>query len=192
MYCEWPVLQRCCFCMPLRRGVLVVAYLNALYCGFLIGINSYLIHISLHVGLLVYHGTSVVLPAGLCIFIYIMELGFNVLLLYGAHMRIKKYVKIYYYFAISSTLATILLFILELTTIQSLYHLFVEEFLLGFTGLGVQVYLLILVWSLLNKFEEDGPNVYENQLHQIISGQAKVEANGVYNPSTTPHNGVVV
>lgn len=28
MYCDWPVLKRCCFCMPLRRGVLVVAYLN--------------------------------------------------------------------------------------------------------------------------------------------------------------------
>lgn len=48
--------------------------------------------------------------------------------------RIKKYVKIYYYYAISTTVASFLMFILELTTV---YHSFIliEIFLFGFIGL---------------------------------------------------------
>ncbi|KAL0829042.1 hypothetical protein ABMA28_003910 [Loxostege sticticalis] len=190
MYCDWPVLKRCCFCMPLRRGVLVVAYLNVVFCGFMVGIYSYAVDVIARADL-VYKGMTITLPAELCIFIYIMEMGFNALLIYGAHMRIKKYVKIYYYYAISTTVASFLMFILELTTV---YHSFIliEIFLFGFIGLCIQVYLLILVWSLLNKLQDDGPHVYENQLHQIINGQAKVETNGVYNPSTIPNNAVIV
>jgi hypothetical protein len=51
---------------------------------------------------------------------------------------------------------------------------------------GMQVYLLMLLWSLLKKWEVEGPHVYENQLQQFIEGQVKGEANGVYNPSTEP------
>ncbi|XP_028179077.1 uncharacterized protein LOC135077867 [Ostrinia nubilalis] len=189
MYCDWPVLQRCCFCMPLRRGVLVVAYLNVLFCGFMVGVYSYAVHISLGTDL-VYHGTNVGLPAELCIFIYLLELGFNALLIYGAHMRIKKYVRIYYYFALCTTLTTVVLGLFELTAIKHMFVV-VELVLLMFAGLCIQIYMLVLVWNLLQKLEDDGPNIYENQLHQIINGQVKVEANGVYNPSTTIPHGVV-
>lgn len=55
------------------------------FCGFMVGIYSYAVDVIARADL-VYKGMTITLPAELCIFIYIMEMGFNALLIYGAHM----------------------------------------------------------------------------------------------------------
>lgn len=50
---------------------------------------------------------------------------------------------------------------------------------------AIQIYLIILIRSLLKKMEQSGPHGYENQLQQIVY-EGKVESNGVYDPTVVP------
>ncbi|KAH9645119.1 hypothetical protein HF086_005664 [Spodoptera exigua] len=97
MYCDWPTLGRCCFCMPLRRGILTFGYINLIFSAFMVGVYSYSVH----------------------------------------------------------------------------------------TEFAIQIYLIILIRSLLKKMEQSNPHGYENQLQQIVY-EGKVESNGVYDPTVVP------
>ncbi|CAG9788412.1 unnamed protein product [Diatraea saccharalis] len=186
MYCDCPQFQRCCFCLPLRRGVLVIAYLKILFSAFMVGVYSYEVHVESNTELL-YQGLSVRLPAEACVFIYCVECVFAAILIYGTHKRITRPVKVYYYFSICTLVSSVLMQIVDIFSINSHSSFFIFELgLLCFTGICIQLYLLLLVWNLLKKLDVDGPHVYDNQLHQFINGDLKLESNGVYNPSTIP------
>ncbi|KOB71900.1 Superoxide dismutase copper/zinc binding protein [Operophtera brumata] len=43
----------------------------------------------------------------------------------------------------------------------------------------------VLIYGAHKKLEISGPHVYDNQLHEFVSGEPKVDANGVYNTTTT-------
>ncbi|CAH0625271.1 unnamed protein product [Chrysodeixis includens] len=189
MYCDWPTLGRCCFCMPLRRGVLTFGYINLIFSAFMIGVYSYAVHSSYEMFAL-YHGTSVgiTIPEGVCVAIYCIEFIFSVVLLYGAHMKRMEYIKAYYYFAITTTVAAILVQLIDFAAASSshmgMYMMF-ETMPLMLAGACIQLYLIILIRSLLKKMEVSGPHGYENQLQQIVF-DGKVETNGVYDSTVVP------
>ncbi|CAH1637051.1 unnamed protein product [Spodoptera littoralis] len=189
MYCDWPTLGRCCFCMPLRRGILTFGYINLIFSAFMVGVYSYSVHTEL--GLFaIYHGTTVgaSVPEGACVFIYCVELIFTAILLYGTHKKLITYIRVYYYFALTTTVASCLVQILDFTIAVStrvgLYMIF-EVLPLMFASMSIQIYLIILIRSLLKKMEQSGPHGYENQLQQIVY-EGKVESNGVYDPTVVP------
>ncbi|RVE42844.1 hypothetical protein evm_012519 [Chilo suppressalis] len=185
MYCDWPQFQRCCFCMPLRRGVLVVAYIKILFSAFMVGVYSYAVNTDRGTELF-YQGFTVRLPAEVCVFVYCVECLVCALLIYGAHKKLPRPVKVYYYFSVCTFVAITLLQIVDIACTRPPY-IVIELIIFCFSGLCLQLYLLLLVWSLLKKLEvADGAHVYENQLHQIVNGDLKAEVNGVYNPSTVP------
>ncbi|KAF9823381.1 hypothetical protein SFRURICE_006594 [Spodoptera frugiperda] len=219
MYCDWPTLGRCCFCMPLRRGILTFGYINLVSNQFVTFIfcfdiekleicvlisnffgvvefgivscvcASYSVHTDF--GLFaIYHGTSVgaSVPEGVCVFIYCVEIIFTAILLYGTHKKLLTYIKIYYYFAVTTTVASCLVQIIDfavaVSTRSGVYMIF-EVLPLMFASLSIQIYLIILIRSLLKKMEQSGPHGYENQLQQIVY-EGKVESNGVYDPTVVP------
>ncbi|XP_021184426.2 uncharacterized protein LOC110372188 [Helicoverpa armigera] len=189
MYCDWPTLGRCCFCMPLRRGVITFGYINLIFSAFMVGIYSYSVHADF--GLFaIYHGTSVgvSIPEEVCVFIYCVEVVFSAVLLYGAHKKLILYIKTYYYFAVTTTVASVLIQILDFAVSVSSrmgFYMVFEVLPLMFAALAIQIYLIILIRSLLKKMEESGPHGYENQLQQIVY-EGKVETNGVYDPTVVP------
>ncbi|CAH0726751.1 unnamed protein product, partial [Brenthis ino] len=179
MFCEIPQFARCCFCMPLRRGVLAFGYLNIMFSVLMIGLYSYAVHLDAGV-VLVYHGVSANVEAKLGIALYCVDIIFNIVMVYGAHKIIVSYLKIFYYYTISTTVALV---ILELVSLINYGYLDDFELMsLFFTGLCLHVYLLFLVRSLLLKINNSG-RAYENQLHQFVDGEFKIEGNGIY-PST--------
>ncbi|XP_075977238.1 uncharacterized protein LOC142977306 [Anticarsia gemmatalis] len=188
MYCDFPSLGRCCFCMPLRRGILTFGYINLFFSAFLVGIYSYSVHTSY--GLFaVYHGASLDMPAELCVAIYCLELVFNAVLIYGAHRKLMSYIKAYYYFALTTIVATVLVQIIDFATALNngmRFYTFFEIGPLLLAALCIQIYLIVLVRSLIRKMEiQSGPNVYDNPLQQFVY-DGKVETNGVYDSTVVP------
>ncbi|XP_063365169.1 uncharacterized protein LOC134653706 [Cydia amplana] len=188
MYCDFPELGRCCFCMPLRRGVLTFGYLNFFFSVFMLGVYSYYINAAsgnLH---LIYHGSLSMIPAEACLFIYCLEIVFNLILLYGTHLKKLLFVKIFYYFAIVSTVASVMIQLLDAS--EMWMRLAIETISLTFAGLCLQLYLIILVRSLIKKLMVDGDHVFENQLHQIVTGERKFNnaSNGIYDANTVVPN----
>ncbi|XP_045451912.1 uncharacterized protein LOC123660937 [Melitaea cinxia] len=211
MFCELPEFGRCCFCMPLRRGILVFGYLNILFSMFMVGLYSYSIHHNSEFVLL-YHGGTITVDSELCIAIYCADVMFNILLVYGAHrviflknisinlsvyvfmftkqimlklhfeMKIMSYLRIFYYYTIATILASVLLEVMSWVY----WHISMELLPVIFVGICLNLYLLLLVKSLLKKIDTSG-HTYENQLHQFINGECKVDVNGVY-PSTVVPN----
>lgn len=177
--------------MPLRRGVLTFGYINLIFSAFMVGIYSYSVHADL--GLFsIYHGVNVgiSIPEGVCIAIYCFEVLFTAVLLYGTHKKLILYIKIYYYFAVTTTVASALVQVIDFAASVSSrmgFYMVFEVLPLMFAALTIQVYLIILIRSLLKKMEEDIPHGYENQLQQIVyEGKVDGVPNGVYDPTVVP------
>lgn len=176
MFCELPEFGRCCFCMPLRKGVLVFGYLNILFSAFMVGVYSYSVHHNADV-ILVYHGVTSNIEDKFCLAIYCVDIMLNALMVCGAHRQIPSYIRVFYYYMMVTTGALVVLEIVSITT--SGYFDIIELVGLFFTGLCLNLYLLFLVRSLLKKMENSG-GACENQLQQFINGEVKVETNGIY------------
>ncbi|CAG9788413.1 unnamed protein product [Diatraea saccharalis] len=138
---------------------------------------------------LVYQGINYSIPAEVCIFIYCLEFIFTILFICGAHKKLIWPVKIYFYFCICSLVSSALMQIVDIaistSTIWS-FSFYCLLILVFFCSVCVQSYIVLLVWSLLKKFEVDGPNAYENQLHQFVNGDLNVEYNGMTHSRTVP------
>lgn len=179
MYCDWPVLTRCCFCLPLRRGVLTYGYIHLIVSMIVTGMYSTSVYFNDEHNYLSYHGAGARAPPELCVALYCLEIVFSALLIYGTHTRSVPYIKAFYYFSITTLVAAMILQIVDAAMIAHIGYML--EMLLFFvlTGLALQIYLIILVSSLLKKLTTDGPHTYENQLNMVVTGEAKIEQNGI-------------
>ncbi|OWR45602.1 uncharacterized protein LOC133318772 [Danaus plexippus] len=186
MFCEIPEFGRCCFCMPLRRGILVFGYLNILFSMFMIGVYS----LSVNEGygmLMLFHGVATRMEEELCITIYVVDIIFNIVLLYGAHRKMMIYLKIFYYYTLATVVAVVILEIVSIVGSQ-FFEAF-ELLALFCLGLCIHLYLLFLVRTLLKNMDIQG-SAYENQLQQFINGEIRVEGNGVYPNIVVPNETV--
>ncbi|KAJ2951540.1 hypothetical protein O0L34_g13689 [Tuta absoluta] len=182
MFCEIPDFGRCCFCLPLRRGVLVFGYLGVFFAAFMIGVYSYYVHYDMNDNpLLMIKGVFTEKATGFCVAVYCFELVVNCLLVYGAHVKNILFLKIFYYYTVTTTLAALALQIVEFADNNRV----IEVLVFDFAVLCVNMYLLFLVRSLFLKLEKGSSHSYNNQLHTIVLGEpaTRVE-NGVYNNTT--------
>ncbi|XP_034832942.2 uncharacterized protein [Maniola hyperantus] len=173
MYCELPKLTRCCFCMPLRRGLLIFGYLNILYSA----LSVLFLSISFHLD----EQTIAFLDIDLFdIYIYdilyCIDMVFNMVLIYAAHRQIVRCLKVFYYYTMTMLFVLIILMI---------YFIFskpdnvIDYVMSSFVKCCLYIYLIILVRSLLEKLENSSGLTYENQLQEIIAGEIK-DGNTVY------------
>ncbi|KAI5643293.1 hypothetical protein NE865_04711 [Phthorimaea operculella] len=184
MFCEIPDFGRCCFCMPLRRGVLVFGYLGVLFAAFMIGVYSYYVHYDVNdeKPLLFIKGVATNKATGFCVAVYCFELIVNCLLVYGAHVKNILFLKIFYYYTVTTTVAALALQIVEFAEQNRFFEILVFDFAV----LCINLYLLFLVRSLFLKLEKGSNHSYNNQLHTIVVGDEPVTRveNGVYNNTT--------
>ncbi|XP_045774129.1 uncharacterized protein LOC123873352 [Maniola jurtina] len=173
MYCELPKLTRCCFCMPLRRGLLIFGYLNILYSIFSVLIFTIRI---ISDGYIMPNDVIDIFDICMDISFYCIDIVFNMVLIYAAHRQIVRYLKIFYYYTLTVSLALI---ILTIYFMFSKPYLVVDYVTLAFVRCCLNVYLIILVRSLMEKLENTSGLTYENQLQEIIAGEIK-DSNTVY------------
>ncbi|CAH2090115.1 unnamed protein product [Euphydryas editha] len=93
-----------------------------------------------------------------------------------------SYLRIFYYYSIATNVASLLVEVHTWIT----WFISIQLLAVIFISLSINLYLIFLVRSLLKKMETSG-HTYENQLHQFINGECKVDVNGVY-PSTVIPN----
>ncbi|XP_038212760.1 uncharacterized protein LOC119832985 [Zerene cesonia] len=188
MFCEIPEFGRCCMCMPLRRGILTFGYINVLFAAFMIGVYSFAVHND-YGFILIYHGTLSGLEDEMCLILYLVDFCFGLALVYGAHTRHIMCLKSYYYYTLTTLLAMFILQVVGMFSTRYFLMWIMEATALFVTGFLLHIYLVLLVRSLLKKLENPGHS-YENQLHQFVNGEIKIETNGVY-PSTVIPNETV-
>ncbi|XP_026752612.2 uncharacterized protein LOC113512863 [Galleria mellonella] len=188
MYCECPEFKRCCFCLPLRKGVLFVGYFIIFSNTLSIIFNS--LALSGNTDVFPFHTSGFTyieteLAFIISIVLYSIEILFNILLVYGSHQNKIKYVRIYFYFTLATTAVVFVQQIIEMTLIRYSV-LIVHSVLLFICYMMLHVYIILLVRSLLKKMEISNQHSYDNQLHQIVSGDIKMDS-PPYCPTVIPY-----
>ncbi|XP_026332538.1 uncharacterized protein LOC113239673 [Hyposmocoma kahamanoa] len=181
MYCDIPDFGRCCLCLPLRKGILIFGYINVLYSAFMVGLYSYWVHHGdLKQSYIIFHGVTTETMSELILFIFCVDVVINCLLVYGAHQKVTSFLKVFYYYTIMTCIAAIMLEIIEAISYPARI---VQDLILSFAGLCIQLYLLLLVRSLLRKLEIGNQHNFDNQLHNVVTGE-----NTIYNNCTVIPN----
>ncbi|XP_050663498.1 uncharacterized protein LOC126964438 [Leptidea sinapis] len=171
MLCEIPEFGRCCFCLPLRRGILTFGYVNSLISAFMIGVYSYTVYHGYGLSL-VFHGATSILEDEMCLVLYIFDFIFSVVLVYGAHKSHIPSLKTFKYYAITTVVTMFILELLNFTSASSSFMWVLDLSGLFFAGLCLHVYLILLVRSFLKKLETPAVS-YENQLYQFVNHEIK-------------------
>ncbi|GBP32400.1 hypothetical protein EVAR_81207_1 [Eumeta japonica] len=153
---EIPVLTRCCFCVPLRLGLLAFAYLNLvltvlvmIYLAYYMNTYSVLVQTPSNNVRFVLDLTA------LCI-----ETAMTTAFIVALHKKHVLLMKIYLCFEV---VFSILGFIYSIATITK--ETASEVFLILFQ-LMLQIYLIILIWSSIVKMERDGTVKYTRETNQ--------------------------
>ncbi|XP_022826863.1 uncharacterized protein LOC111356650 [Spodoptera litura] len=177
MLIEIPELRRCCCCLPLRRGILIFGYIS-LFLTILFGTLQIVLCVFYHnmkssfaTTAALYRG--VIMEVQLCIvfLLYSLDIVFHIVLIVGAHMKRRRLLRIYYYYELTTMVAT---FVVVLITYIDLHryprwNFILTEFSLAFTGFVLQVYLVLLVRSELNKDRyQEGTSSFINHVAEVF------------------------
>ncbi|XP_022112886.1 uncharacterized protein LOC110991726 [Pieris rapae] len=154
---EIPIFTRCCFCFPLRKGLITFAYFNTILSILDVAMLSYLVvnRSSDMTGeseypRLIIDTTSMVL-----------EFVMSVIFIAALHMKHVLLMKVYLYFEI---VFSILAFIYGLVFLGE--ETASELFLILFQ-LTIQIYLVILIWSSIVKMERDDSVKYTRERENV-------------------------
>ncbi|XP_026330727.1 uncharacterized protein LOC113238178 [Hyposmocoma kahamanoa] len=148
---EIPILTRCCFCFPLRKGLIAFAYVNLVLTVVVTSLLSmYISYIRnseeqdlTEYPRLIADTTGLVIEC-------VMTISFIVAL----HKKHVLLMKIYLYFEIVFSIIGFV-YSLAFMTKESASELFLILF-----QLTLQIYLVILIWSSIVKMERDGTVKY--------------------------------
>ncbi|GBP32413.1 hypothetical protein EVAR_81220_1 [Eumeta japonica] len=140
----------------------------------MIGICSFSVHYEEDILDINYPIRITPISAELTLANYCLQLLANVILIYGAHKKIVLCLKIFYYYALSTIGAVLILEIVECTRVE--FFVILELVMLTFTVLCVQIYAVLLVRSLLIKLESSNSHHFNNQLHEIVIGERKIDS----------------
>uniref|UniRef100_A0A2A4JIJ2 Uncharacterized protein n=2 Tax=Heliothis virescens TaxID=7102 RepID=A0A2A4JIJ2_HELVI len=103
---DLPVCKKCCFCVPLRYGLLTWGYLKLIAALIVL---SFFIIILVALSDYVRGCLVIVLPI---IAILATEIGLHILFIVGAHKKNVRLLRVYYYYAWFMWVATITMFII--------------------------------------------------------------------------------
>ncbi|XP_052742211.1 uncharacterized protein LOC112054968 [Bicyclus anynana] len=183
MRLEIPECRRCCCCVPLRHGILVFGYLNLAFSIFVVVVEILVLtkgSFSYHT-MTVFRGLQFYVHLWFAVLLYASEIIFNIVLLVGAHMRKPQLMRVYYWYGIATTAAsaaTFLVLWLKMSCKHCHWTDYVIEVSFLASGVGIQIYLLLLIRSALRKFKHNSRLCYVNHASEIM----------VESPLQTGHN----
>ncbi|XP_068629447.1 uncharacterized protein [Battus philenor] len=148
---EIPILSRCCFCFPLRKGLIVFAYSNLILTVVVTALLSMYISYIRNTEItdvseyprLIADTTALVL-----------EVAMSITFIVALHMKHVLLMKVYLYFEIVFSIIGFV-YSLAFLTKETASELFLILF-----QLMLQIYLVILIWSSIVKMERDGTVKY--------------------------------
>ncbi|XP_026741702.1 uncharacterized protein LOC113503802 [Trichoplusia ni] len=155
---EIPILTRCCFCFPLRKGLVAFAYINLVLT---VVVTSFL---SLYISYI--RNSTEADQAALAsefarlitdVVALLIEVIMTVVFIIALHKKHVLLMKIYLYFEI---VYSIFAFVYSLAFLvkETASELFLVLF-----QLTLQMYLVILIWSSIVKMERDGSVKYSRE-----------------------------
>ncbi|XP_047508006.1 uncharacterized protein LOC125051610 [Pieris napi] len=154
---EIPILTRCCFCFPLRKGLITFAYFNTILSILDVAILSYIAsNRSTNLTDESEYPRLIVDTSSL-----VLEIVMSVMFIVALHMKHVLLMKVFLYFEIVfSTVSFIysLVFLGEETASELFLILFL---------LTLQVYLVILIWSSIVKMERDDSVKYTRERDNV-------------------------
>ncbi|CAH0726752.1 unnamed protein product, partial [Brenthis ino] len=171
MRLEIPECRRCCCCVPLRRGILVFGYINLMFSICIVVMESVISFNEFNTThmMAVYKGVSFYSQAWFALVLYSAEIVFNIVLLIGAHKKKTKLLRAYYYYGITTTLASLVTFVVvRHKELYSNWGYNIIECTIVFCGIGLQVYLLLLVRSELLKMRQSSRFCYVNHAAEMV------------------------
>ncbi|XP_052742134.1 uncharacterized protein LOC112057413 [Bicyclus anynana] len=121
MRCEIPILRRCCFCFPLRYGLLVWAYIKLVLS---------LIFLGLTIAAIIFASQrrkvsfSIELP--IVLVVTTVDIVFSVLFIISAHQKDYKKMRIFYWYNIA--ILSLNLAVIGLYIANGLYYMFMSPY----------------------------------------------------------------
>ncbi|KAJ0171684.1 hypothetical protein K1T71_012447 [Dendrolimus kikuchii] len=163
MRCELPDVKRCCFCLPLRRGLLAWGYIRV----------ALIMLLWMPIGAITYFSlgfTGRIDPTLVSIILLLLtDFLFNISFLVAAHTKNFKLLRVYYYYmmvcSVVITIAILVLMGLSFSTRNSPKTLTVG-ISLALLSLATQGYITILVRSEIKKLENSGQFQFVNNAAQ--------------------------
>ncbi|XP_059046652.1 uncharacterized protein LOC131842147 [Achroia grisella] len=182
MYCDWPVLKRCCFCLPLRKGVLFLGYFIVF--SNVLAILFNILDISLEQEIYDFSGLDMETEFIISIVLNCIEILVTLVLIVGAHKNKIKLIKIYFYFILGMAVLMCVQQIVQMSLMRH-FIIIIHSVFLFICYMMLHTYLIFLIRSLLKKMEISDQNMYDNQLHQIVSGEIQKD-NPPYSTTVVP------
>lgn len=154
--CQVPTTRKCCFCVPIRRGVTIFGYVNLV-----LSLLSLPILVFIMVEQLI-NGNAVEVPNSvdpmvhvpITIAFVVIDIIMTIILLVGAHKKKKLLLKIYFYFGLVFQLLTLCVDLVYFD-----YREYIEN-TFYFVFLGLNIYLLFLVYNIIHLIEDSSEVQY--------------------------------
>ncbi|CAH4031689.1 unnamed protein product [Pieris brassicae] len=161
MIIETPLCQRCCFCLPLRRGIIAFGYFNIIWSTLMTAFMIFTNH-----SIFIIHGTSQEWGEPATYIASIVDILLSVVLVIGGHKNLTICLKVFFYYTCLTLLAIFVIQIYALTNL--VYSDTVIETGLFIISTIIHVYILLQINSLINKINHSTTETgYENQLGEF-------------------------
>ncbi|XP_013136180.1 PREDICTED: uncharacterized protein LOC106101483 [Papilio polytes] len=187
MHGEIPNLTRCCFCVPLRYGLLVWSYVKLI--ATIVSLGTILVWIPLLVWFLILgpEGICIIAIFVLALVILLFDIIFNIAFIVGLHKKNTTLIRIYWRFGIAYTIALIIFFMLVGGFLICDNSMRVDEKLLESMAifssgviavLIIHGYVMLLIRSELRKLKSDTHFEFENHVTDPVCVMKEAEVIG--------------
>ncbi|CAH3840599.1 unnamed protein product [Pieris brassicae] len=159
-----PDVNRCCFCIPLRPGIIIFAYLNVVFLA--AAVTCLVISTELQKTSITRDSAVEVLTSTILYSILGMGLILNILLFVAAYQKDISMLRLYNYYAVATSLTALV------PTFFLLSRRMYVDSTISFLAIGLQSYVVMLVRSEVVKLEEIElrQNTHEHEnLHEEIN-----------------------
>ncbi|XP_041981357.1 uncharacterized protein LOC121734806 [Aricia agestis] len=145
-----PVVTKCCFCVPLRKGVLIFGYINLIISLLCLPILIFMTveGITTHDIFEKVHEEGAKVHLNLTIAFTALDVLMTSILLFGVHKKKKNILKVYFY---TGLVLQTLPFFIDVIFFEA--NTALENFAYFF-AMGLNYYLLFLVYQLIYTAEE--------------------------------------
>ncbi|XP_022826888.1 uncharacterized protein LOC111356667 [Spodoptera litura] len=158
MKTEVPMCKRCCFCLPLRQGLLVWGYIKLIADLYILAILAYLLVIIIAFKVFEVEFACLIIA----IAIFLIDFALTIVFVVGVHKKIVKYLRLFYILSIVMLAITLLLMIAYIGLVASfpwysstaeLWEHYIKVYSSFFLVLVVQIYFILLLRSEIIKLK---------------------------------------
>ncbi|XP_026752435.2 uncharacterized protein LOC113512718 [Galleria mellonella] len=160
MHMKLPEVKRCCFCLPLRKGIIIFGCINILLTLF--ATACLFVTTELRKSTITNGSSLEVVTSTVLFSILGMAVILNILLLVAGCQKDATMFRLYNFYGIASVLATLIPTFILLSRLQTL------EACVTFSAIVMQCYVIVLVRSEILKLEKQTKNDLESASPDVV------------------------